>query len=203
MRSIPRAWRWAALVWLAVWIPAYASTWGWRNFLALCDVAVILTAAGLWGRSALLLSSQALPAFMAGLLWAVDVTARLATGRHLFGGTEYMWDARVPLLVRLLSLFHLFLPLVLVAALRRTGYDRRGLWLQLALMVPLMVASRLLAAGKNLNFALVDPLLHRQWGPVPLHLLAMLVGTALVAFLPTHLLLARLLPATSSPAPGT
>jgi len=104
--------------------------------------------------------------------------------------------------VRLLSLFHLVLPVVLVAALRRTGYDRRGLWLQLALMVPLMVASRLLAADKNLNFALVDPLLHRQWGPVPLHLAAMLVGTALVAFLPTHLLLARLLPATSSPSPA-
>ena len=131
---------------------------------------------------------------MAGLLWAVDVIARLASGRHLFGGTEYMFDARVPLPLRLLSLFHLFLPVVLVAALRRTGYDRRGLWLQLALMVPLMVASRLLAAGKNLNFALVDPLLHRQWGPVPLHLLAMLVGTALVAFLPTHLVLARVLP---------
>jgi hypothetical protein len=139
---------------------------------------------------------------MAGLLWAIDVGGRRAAGRHLFGGTEYMWDARVPLLVRLLSLFHLFLPVVLVAALRRTGYDRRGLWLQLAMMVPLMVASRLFAAGKNLNFALVDPLLHRQWGPVPLHLLAMAAGTALVAFLPTHLALARLLPASSSVSPA-
>jgi hypothetical protein len=199
--GISRAWRWAAALWLAVWVPAYASSWGWRNFLALCDVAVILTCLGLWFRSAVLLSSQALAAIVAGLLWAIDVVARLSTGRHLFGGTEYMWDARVSLLVRLLSLFHLVLPVVLVAALRRTGYDRRGLWLQIALMVPLMVASRLLAAGKNLNFALVDPLLHRQWGPVPLHLLAMLVGTALVAFLPAHLLLARLLPGVTSSAP--
>jgi hypothetical protein len=38
------------------------------------------------------------------------------------------------------------------------------------------VAARLLAVGKNLNFAFTDPLLHRQWGPVWLHLLAMLVG---------------------------
>ena len=200
MKPIPRAWRWAALLWLAVWIPTYAATWGWNNFLAFCDVAVFLTCAGLWTGSALLLSSQALAAIPAGLLWAADVAARLATGRHLFGGTEYMWDHRVPLLVRLLSLFHLFLPVVLVLALRRTGYHRRALLFQVAVTAPLLVGARLLAAGKNLNFAFSDPLLHRQWGPAPLHLLAMLVGTALVAFLPTHLLLARLLPATSSPA---
>lgn len=193
MNPIPRAWRWAALGWLVVWIPAYASTWGWRNFLAYCDVAVFLTCAGLLWGSALLLSSQALAAIPAGLLWAVDVAARLSTGRHLFGGTEYMWDGRVPLFVRLLSLFHVVLPVVLVLALRRTGYDRRGLGLQLAVTAPLLVAARLLAVGKNLNYAFTDPLLHRQWGPVWLHLLAMLVGTALVVYLPTHLVLRRTL----------
>lgn len=200
--KLPPSWRWAAALWLALWVPAYASTWGWTNFLALCDVAVILTCVGFWTGSALLLSSQALSAIMAGLLWAIDVAARLASGRHLFGGTEYMWDGRVPLLVRLLSLFHLLLPLVLVAALRRTGYDRRALIFQTALTAPLLVASRLLTTGKNLNYALVDPLLHRQWGPVPLHLLAMLVGIALVVYLPTHLVLRRLTP-SSQHAPSS
>src|SRR2546423_711329 len=38
--------RWAAAAWLAVWIPAYASVWGPRNFLLLCDVAVLLTCGG-------------------------------------------------------------------------------------------------------------------------------------------------------------
>jgi hypothetical protein len=195
VKEIPRWWRWAAALWLVVWLPAYATTWGWRNFLALCDVAVILTCVGLWARSAVLLSGQALAALMAGALWTIDVAARLLAGRHLFGGTEYMWDARVPLLVRLLSLFHLLLPVVLLLALRRTGYDRRGLWLQIALTAPLLVASRLFGAGKNVNYALADPLLHRQWGPAPLHLLAMWLGTALVVYLPVHLLLARWLPA--------
>jgi hypothetical protein len=190
---VPRAWRWAALVWLAVWVPAYAATWGWRNFLAFCDVALFLTGLGLWTGSALLLSSQAVAAIPAGILWAIDVAARLTTGRHLFGGTEYMWDARVPLLVRLLSLFHLWLPVLLVLALRRTGYDRRALALQFAVTAPLLLAARLLAAGKNLNFAFFDPLLHRQWGPAPLHLLAMLAGITLVVYLPTHLVLARLM----------
>ena len=133
-------------------------------------------------------------AIPAGLLWAVDVAGRLALGRHLFGGTEYMWNAQVPLFVRLLSLFHLFLPVVLVLALRRTGYHHRGLALQIAVTAPLLLASRLLATGKNLNYAFSDPLLHRQWGPAPLHLLSMLVGITLVVYLPTHLVLRRALP---------
>jgi hypothetical protein len=198
VKGIPRAWGWVALLWLALWAPAYAATWGWRNFLAFCDVAVLLTCAGLWSRSALLLSSQALAAIPAGILWAVDVLARLVGGRHLFGGTEYMWDARVPLPVRLLSLFHLLLPVVLVLALRRTGYHRRALLLQIGVTAPLLVAARLLAVGKNLNYAFTDPLLHRQWGPTPLHLASMLVGIAVVTFLPTHLVLRRVLP----PAPS-
>jgi hypothetical protein len=178
---------------MALWAPTYAAAWGWRNFFALCDVAVILTCLGLWWQSARLLSAQVLVAVMAGALWAADAGGRLLTGRHLFGGTEYMWNASVPLFIRLLSLFHLVLPLVLVAALRRTGYDRRGLPLQVGLTAALLVISRLVGESKNLNFAFREPLLHRQWGPVPLHLLAVLAGITLL-YLPTHLVLARRLP---------
>jgi hypothetical protein len=188
---IPRGWRWAAALWLALWAPSYATTWGWRNFFALCDVAVALTCIGLWLQNARLLSSQVLVATMAGVLWAADAGTRLVTGRHVFGGTEYMWDARVPLAVRLLSLFHVGLPFVLVAALRRTGYDRRGLPLQIALTAVLLVIARLVGgAAKNLNFAFREPLLHKQWGPAPLHLLAVLAGIT-VLYLPTHLALSR------------
>src|SRR5207237_288632 len=56
--------RWAALLWLSLWVPAYASVWGLSNFLHLCDVAVILTCAGLWSGSALLLSSQAVSSIL-------------------------------------------------------------------------------------------------------------------------------------------
>jgi hypothetical protein len=190
-RPIPQSWRWAAVLWMAVWVPSYAGTWGWANFLAFCDVAVILTCAGLWSGNARLLSSQALAAFPFSVLWAVDASSRLLTGKHLFGGTEYLWNPAVPLLVRLLSLFHLVLPVVLVAAVRRTGYDRRGLVLQVAITALLLCASRALSPARNLNYAYADPLLHRAWGPPPLHLLGMLVGMTLVIYLPTHLLLRR------------
>src|SRR4051812_26404779 len=92
-----RPWRWGAVVWMAVWTPAYALTWGWRSFFALCDVAAALTCLGLWSRSRLLVSSQALPSLMVGALWCADVGSRLVAGRHVFGGTEYMWQGSVPL----------------------------------------------------------------------------------------------------------
>ncbi len=134
--------RWVAAAWLVVWIPAYASAWGFANFLHLCDIAVILTCAGLWSGSALLLSSQALFSIIADLFWDVDVCWRIVSGRHLLGGTEYMWQPEFPLFVRLLSLFHVAWPVLLVWSLSRVGYDRRGLPLQAAVTLCALIASR-------------------------------------------------------------
>ena len=122
--------RWVSLAWLAVWIPVYALYWGWANFLHLCDVAVLLTCIGFARGDVLLLSSQAVSSLIGDLLWCLDASWTLFSNRHLTGGTEYMWDTRFPLWVRLLSLFHVVLPMLLLAALSRTGYDHRALRLQ-------------------------------------------------------------------------
>ena len=179
---------------MVVWAPSYAATWGWRNFFALCDVAVVLTCVGLWRNNLRLVSSQALVALSAGALWSADVGSRLATGKHLFGGTEYMWNPEVPFPIRLLSLFHLGLPVMLVLLLRRTGYDRRALGLQAGITAGLLVVSRAIGASKNLNYAFRDPLWHRQLGPAPLHLAAIFAGTVVLVYGPIHLALCRLLP---------
>ena len=189
-RAFPRM-RWAAAAWLAVWIPAYASVWGPRNFLLLCDVAVLLTCAGLWLGSPLLLSSQAVSSILADAVWAMDAGSRLFLGRHLFGGTEYMWDASFPLAVRLLSLFHLFWPVLLVWSVRRVGYDRRGLGLQIAIAGALLVVSRFAGRAANLNFAFRDPIWGLSLEPAALHLAATLAFLTAVFYLPTHLVLSR------------
>jgi len=186
--------RWAGLLWLLVWVPAYWSVWGWPNFLHLCDVAVVLTCIGIWRGSAVLLSSQAVNSMFADLVWCLDVGWRILFGRHVLGGTEYMWDARFPLWVRLLSLFHVFLPVLLVWSLRRTGYDRRGWLLQSAIAAVLMVAARLFEPARNLNYAYRDPLFNRSWGPAPVHIAIMLLPLIGIIYWPTHLVLARFLP---------
>ena len=191
--------RWAALVWLAVWGWVYASTWGAWNFLLLCDIAVILTCVGLWRGSALLLSSQAVSSLVVDLLWTADVAAWLVFGRHLIGGTEYMWDAQYSLWVRLLSVFHVFWPVLLVWSLRHVGYDRRGFLLQSALAAVVMLASRLGDPAKNLNFVFRDPIFGRTWGPAPAHVALMLGVLVLVLYWPTHQILLRTLPRAGEP----
>ncbi len=191
--AFPRL-RWIALAWLVVWVPSYWMVWGWRNFFHLCDVAVFLTFLGLWRGDSLLLSSQAVNSILTDLAWCMDLLWRLLLGRHLFGGTEYMWDARFPVGVRLLSLFHVFLPGLLVWSLTRVGYDRRALPLQTAIAAALLVVSRFFAPALNLNYAYRDPLFHRSWGPAPVHLVVILAGMIALLYWPTHLALARFLP---------
>jgi hypothetical protein len=192
MHPFPRM-RWAAAAWLFVWAPAYAWVWGFANFLHLCDIAVILTCAGLWSGSALLLSSQALFSIGADLLWDLDVCSRIVSGKHLFGGTEYMWQPEFPLAVRLLSLFHVVWPLLLVWSLCRVGYDRRGLPLQAAITLAALIASRAFGPALNLNYVFRDPLWGRQFGPAVLHVTVIFGATVGLVYVPAHALLSRLL----------
>ena len=186
--------RWASLVWLAVWVPSYALYWGWANFLHLCDIAVLLACIGFACSNVLLLSSQAVSSLIGDLLWCLDAGWRLFAGRHLTGGTEYMWDTRFPLWVRLLSLFHVVLPMLLLAALRRAGYDRRALLLQSGIAVVLLGVSRFLGPTQNLNYAFADPIFHRAFGPAPIHLALILAALLGIIYCPTHVLLARAFP---------
>ena len=190
------AWiRGAALIWLAIWIPAYWRTWGLANFLHLCDIAVILACAGIFTNSALLISSQAVSSLLVDAAWALDAGWRLFRGRGLLGGAEYLFDAHYPLWVRLLSLFHIAMPILLLRALQRTGYDRRGWELQCAIALPLFIAARFTDSAASINDAFTDPFIHRQWGPAPIHVLISWLFMAFVVYLPTHLLLKRLFPA--------
>jgi hypothetical protein len=191
-REIPHWLRWAALLWLLIWFPAYWHTWGAANFLQLCDLAVILTSIGLFSENALLISSQAVSSLLIDLAWAFDAGWRFFLGRHLIGGTEYLFDAHFPLWVRLLSLFHLLMPALLLWGLLRIGYDRRAGRLQCAIAFFALVACRFTSPEKNMNFAFRDPFLHRAWGPAPIHLAISTLFLATVVYLPTHLLLRRL-----------
>jgi hypothetical protein len=187
--------RWASLFWLLLWLPSNVWAWGWQNLMHLCDVGMVLACLGLWWRQPLLISSQALNAVLVGFLWGLDVIWRLVAGHHLIGGTEYMWDAHYPLWIRLQSVFHLVLPLLLLWAMRILGYDRRALWFQSAIAASLLIASRFLSPQLNMNYAFHDPLLHRAWGPAPVHLAVILAGCVLIFYWPSHLIFLRIFPA--------
>jgi hypothetical protein len=181
-----------ATAWAASWLPIYFSYYGIANFLHLSDIAIALTVIGLWTSSSLLISSQAVSVLIGETLWCVDVLWTVILGHHLIGGTEYMWDHQYPLWLRLMSLYHFVLPVLLVWAVARLGYNRRGLKLQAGIGAAALVAGRIWGQKDNINFAFHDPIFHWAWGPAPVHLLVMFAGMILLDYLPTHWLLARL-----------
>jgi hypothetical protein len=149
---------------------------------------------GLWRGSPLLLSMQALSSLVVDVAWDLDLAFRALTGGHLFGGTEYMWDPRFPLFLRLLSLFHVAWPALLWWALRRVGYDRRALLAQALLALVVLAISRVVQPDANINFAHADPFTHRSWGPAPAHVGLTAVALAGLVYAPTHALLRRVMP---------
>ncbi len=191
-KSFPKL-RWLALLWLLVYLPTYANAYGYWHFLFLCNLGICLTSAGLIFNKPLLLSSQSLAAPSIAMLWIVDACARLLTGQHLHGGTAYMWDASLPVLVRVLSLYHLAWPLLLAYCLSMTGYDRRAFALQAVIATCVFAIGLYIApAAENLNYVRQSPgaaLAHANPTTKAAMSLALLV---FLIYWPTHRLLIRL-----------
>lgn len=192
MRRIPLSAKLIYTAWLAVWIPVYWVHAGPTNFLWLCDVANFLIGLAFWMESPLLISAQAVGVLFVQILWCGDYFGKLLLGFHPIGGTEYMFDEAKPLYLRLFSLFHVAMPPLLLWAVKRLGYDRRGWLLQTAITWALLPATWLLVApDRNLNWV---------WKPFgkpqdllspPLYLLALCLLYPLLLYLPTHLALRR------------
>jgi hypothetical protein len=197
--NYPNWMSWVALVWFVVWFPAYWRVWGPANFVHLCDIAVILTCVGVWTHSPLLISSQAVGILVVDAAWTVDAASRVLWGRPLVPGNEYLLDPRYPIWIRLLTLFHLVIPALLVWGIYRMGYDRRGWALQSVIALPVFVLARFTHPATNIDFAFSDPFFHRQMGPAPIHILIIWLFMVLVVYLPTHLVLRRLFRAPESP----
>jgi hypothetical protein len=173
----------------------YWFRYGPANYLWLSDVALILLVPALWLESALLASIVAVGTLALELFWSVDLLGRLLLGHRSQGLTGYMFDAGRPLWLRGLSLFHVVVPAVTVWLLLALGYDRRALPLMLVLGWLVLAASwRFTDPQKNINWV------HGLGGGARTarapgrRLPALMAAFALLVWLPTHLLLAWLLP---------
>jgi hypothetical protein len=190
-------------IWVAVWIPLYWKQWGPSTFLWFCDLANLLILAALWTESALIFSWQAISVLLFQIVFTIDVLGRAVLGRHLIGGTEWVFDdQKIPLYIKLLSLgMHLAAPPLLIWAVRKLGYDRRALPLQIATICVLLPLCWL-GWDETLNLNWVyKPFNRPQTAMAPgLYLLVCIVAYSVLVFLPTHLLLARLFGRKKDPA---
>ena len=176
---IPAAARWAAAAWLAAWLPLHLAAWPASSMLWYCAHGAVLAVIGLVLPSRLIVSWQAVALLVPQTLFAAEALARLVTGAR-GGGTSYLFDPAVPLHVRALSSFHFVMPLVLVWAVRRLGYDRRAL--------PLAIAGGTLVNLLSLAFG---PINVWVWPWAREHAAAALVLAPLVLWLPADLVLGR------------
>jgi len=175
--------------WVLVWIPVYWRQYGLQNFLYFCDLGNLLITVGLWLGSPLIFSWQACGLLLFQILYCIDLAGAVISGRHLIGGTEYMFDPHIALWVRLLSLFHVVTPPLLLWAIRRLGYDPRG-WKYQTLATWIVIPINYFWRPQfDVNWA--RGLFFQEQHVVPgmVYLAAYLVLVPLLVYWPTHRLL--------------
>lgn len=176
-------------------VPAYWIYHGPGNFLWFSDIALMVSVVALWSGSAFLASTQAVAVLALETLWIVDFLARLIAGVQLTGLSNYMFNAKHPLWIRALSLFHLWLPVLLLWMVHRFGYDRRA-WLAqtLAAWLVLPLTYAITEPSKNINWVHGIGAQPQTWVHPWLWVVLLMIAIPLCVYWPTHLVLDRLLP---------
>jgi hypothetical protein len=95
----------------------------------------------------------------------------------------------VPLFIRLLSLFHVVMPPLLLWGIWHLGYDKRGWKFQTVMTWIVVPINYLWRPQFDVNWAR-GPFFHQQHlVPGPVYLIAYLLVVPLAVYWPTHLLL--------------
>jgi hypothetical protein len=188
---------------MAVLLPVYWANYGPTNFLYFCDVALLITLVGIWIESPLLISMCAVGILASQALWVVDFLSNLV-GWPLTGMTDYMFAADHSLFLRGLSLFHGWLPFLLVYLVWRLGYDGRGFpaWTALAwalllicffFMPPPRPDPGLTPVNINYVWGMSD-YVAQQWMPPAAWVAGLIVLLPALLYAPVHFLLRRFMP---------
>jgi hypothetical protein len=180
---------------VCVLVPTYWVQYGPSNFLWISDIALIVIVVALWTNSSLLASMEAVAVVALEFGWIVDFLVRLLTGAHLIGLSDYMFDTTIPLWIRGLSLFHVWMPFLLLWMVYCFGYDRRA-WLaqSIAAAIILPLSYLLSEPAKNVNWVYGFGDQPQTWLPPWLFVVLLIVAYPICLYLPTHLLLQKIMP---------
>lgn len=199
---LPLAFKLAYTAFMAVLVPVYWYYYGPTNFLYFCDIVLIVSLIGIWLESPLLISACAVGIIIPQAIWVADFIARLF-GISLTGMTDYMFNPNASLFLRGLSLFHGWLPFMLLYLVWKLGYDRRGLPLWTGFAWVLLFVCYFFMPPPNPNPGLtpvninyvhgMGDLAAQTWMHPHLWFAGMLVVLPVI-FVVTHLLLMRFAP---------
>jgi hypothetical protein len=170
------------------------------DLLWFCDFAMLLTIIGVWRESSLLISLATLGSIGPQFAWQLDYFYQLITDRPLFGFTDYMFEEANPKLNYVVSLFHLWVPAILIYGLFFVRYNRKAFRIQSGISLMLILLSYWLTddmfgpAG-NLNQVYGPSAKSPQtWMHPWLWMFVIWIYTIVVIYLPTHFLTARVFP---------
>ena len=173
-------------------IVIYLRKYGAGNLLWFSDIALIVTVPALWLENNFLASMMAVGVLLPEILWNLSYFTRLLTGKRVTGITDYMFEPERPTYLKLLSLFHVPLPLVLLYMVWKLGYVEQAVLAQSALiLVVLPISYFLVDPQRNVNWVWgIGGEGYKQTRYPPLVFLGILVVVPLlVVILPTHLVL--------------
>ena len=185
-RRVPLWLKIAYTLFLAVLVPVYWIKYGPANFLWFCDIALLATAYTLWLEASLPASMVAL-GLLPEIYWNADFFGRLLFGLHLGGLSDYMFLQNYSLFLRGLSLFHVFLPVLLLWLLWRLGYHRWALLGQTALSWIVLPCCYLFTDPKaHINWVFAPKNSSLEAVPPLLYFWMIMLVFPVVAFLPMH-----------------
>ena len=103
-------------IFVCVLLPVYWMERGPANFLWLSDIALFVILLALWMESRFLTSMMTIGVLLPEFAWNLDFFLRLVAGFHVIGlnATGYMFESRHTQLIKLFSLFHVVLPLLML-----------------------------------------------------------------------------------------
>lgn len=180
----------AFTVFTIVTVAVYAVKYPLGNFLWFSDIALVLTVPALWLESSLLASMMAVGILLPELFWNAGYFLRVFTGKRLGSLTDYMFDEQKPLYLRALSLFHVFLPALLLWMVSRLGYAPEALPAQTALAWIVLPLTRWLTdPDKNVNWVFGPGSERQKRLPAFLYLLLLMIAFPVLVYLPAHVLL--------------
>ncbi len=143
-------------------IPIYYKKYGLKNFLWFSDIGLFLTVIALWLHSSLIMSIATVSLLLPELLWNIDFFVELTTRYKFLGLARYMFDTQYSLFLRVLSLFHVVLPIIWIWSLIAWGYDPHALfWAVLMCWIVLLVTYLFTNPKENINWVFLPE--HNNW----------------------------------------
>ena len=178
---------------VCVLVPIYWRHYGPGNFLWFSDACLLIALVAIWLESSLLTSIVALAILILDIAWNLDFFAKLLTNTSITGLSAYMFTRETSLLIRALSIFHVFFPVLIIWMLSRLGYDPRALAIQTLLAWILLPLSYFFTRrSENVNWVHGFGNNPHRWLAPPLHVLLLMILFPLVIYLPTHFVLQKL-----------